>query len=262
MGEVPFQHWTFPMANSISADVLSELRLLVVDGNRLRLPQQPLQHYAKIKQLLMAAFARYNRGGYFEFTKGIDAGEVLAKLSEGEAVSTRQSTQFFATPAGLARTVIEAACITPGMRVLEPSAGRGALATLARDAGGIVTAVEVWDVNAMELRRLGFNTIEDDFLRLGPADLGSFHAIVANPPFTRNSDVYHVTHMWRLLAPGGRISAVMSPAWQTSKDAVCIAFRRLVAAHATQVDDVPANTFSASGTNIRTVHVVLGKSHD
>ena len=50
---------------------------------------------------------------------------------------------FFPTPDEHANDVIARAGIEPGMRVLEPSAGHGALAVAARDAGATVDAVEL-----------------------------------------------------------------------------------------------------------------------
>lgn len=64
-------------------DVVQELGSLSVQDRVVRLPQEPLKHYARIKQLMLDAGGRDGSdvwGGYFEFPVGIDPTEVLTRL--------------------------------------------------------------------------------------------------------------------------------------------------------------------------------------
>jgi|GEM_PF-1361439 len=104
----------------------------------------------------------------------------------------------------VAAAVMARVAITPGMLVLEPSAGTGMLARAAREQGTKVTCVEIQPGLAHELRTVhGFGTIEADFLRLSTGQLGLFDAIVMNPPFDRGRDCDHVRHAYQFLKPGG-----------------------------------------------------------
>src|SRR3546814_1747739 len=89
---------------------------------------------------------------------------------------------------------IEHARISTGQRVLEPSAGKAALASAARNAGADVTCVELQPGFAHELRVIhGFaDAIEGDFLALDPAHYALFDAVIMNPPFDRGRDCDHV----------------------------------------------------------------------
>ena len=94
--------------------------------------------------------------------------------------------QQFSTPPAQAFVLVEAAALRPGMKVLEPSAGTGNIAVLARLAGAEV------DTNEIDKRRLsllslqGFEPMAFDAERLDnllPPDK-LYDAIVMNPPFS------------------------------------------------------------------------------
>lgn len=146
-----------------------------------------------------------------------------------------------------------------GKSILEPSAGEGAIAkrALARGAAEVV-AIEAWSAKAAILRRGGaFSVIERDFLTVTPAEIGLFDAVVANPPFTGNQDIEHVMHMLKFLAPGGKLSSVMSVSWQHGQQRKHQAFREFLAEVGAKIVQIPAGTFKASGTTVATVRIVI-----
>lgn len=112
-------------------------------------------------------------------------------------------SQWF-TPPALAAKVVEwalAGSITvpghgaKGMRVLEPSAGNGALVLPLVAAGAEVTAVEIDDRYLGDLRALhGLHTvIVADFLQTEPPSRG-FDLCVMNPPYEDGQDVAFILH--------------------------------------------------------------------
>lgn len=153
----------------------------------------------------------------------------------------------FYTPASLADRLAEWAIISGSERVLEPSAGDGALvracmrqAERVVEAGRArvrVTAVDIDPVACISLRNefAGEHTIvEGDFLSLSPDNSRKFDRIVANPPFTRNHSipldrrkelreslqikgaaglwVHFLLHSLKFLRVGGRLAAVVPAA--------------------------------------------------
>jgi SAM-dependent methyltransferase len=118
---------------------------------------------------------------------------------------------FFPTPPVLASRVIDAANITAGLSVLEPSAGLGDLADAARAAGGDVTACEILHPAADVLRLKGYGgkLHVGDFLELSPPDVGMFERVIMNPPFEKDAAAAHVVHAMQCLKPGGRLVAIV-----------------------------------------------------
>lgn len=101
-------------------------------------------------------------------------------------------SQWF-TPRQLAESVAKFACIADGDRVLEPSAGTGALATEAGLYTDDVFCVEI-DPDLMPgLNALKFPALCGDFLT---ADLGQFDMALMNPPYEDGQDLAHV--LWAL----------------------------------------------------------------
>ena len=173
--------------------------------------------------------------------------------------------ELFPTPADLADRMVALADVHPGERVLEPSAGTGALIDavnrvpgFAQDIASHILAIEHNGPLACALaaRRTPRITVtQADFLLLEPQDYESVDVVLMNPPF---SDQYaHVSHALQFLKPAGRLVAVMSSGalFHTTKEAT--AFRVMLTQYQAQWEDLPPDTFKASGTGVRTVLVSL-----
>lgn len=237
-------------------DVTDELGLLVCQGNRMLLPTTQLRHYPAIKRMLEKVGGKYRRG-CFEFEHESDTAAVLRRLQAGENLNPIKDFQFFRSVASVATRVCEVLQPTTGMRTLEPSAGDGALADVLSAAGADVLCVELWDRNAQVLRRKGYTVLEQDFLLLDPSTVGCFAGIAANPPFSRNQDVAHVSHMLKFLEPGGVLSTVMSTSWMHGSRRAQLAFRQILEQLRAEVTPIEAGAFKESGTGIATAHVVV-----
>ena len=148
--------------------------------------------------------------------------------------------------------------IERGMLVLEPSAGMGALcdAITTVEPSAIVRCCEIDPIAAKRLRMLpNINAVAGcDFLELEPG-VSLYDRVVMNPPFTRGQDIAHVTHALKFLRPGGRLVALTSSSWRWASTKAADAFRELVAE--ADLEEVPAETFKASGTNIATILLTI-----
>lgn len=129
--------------------------------------------------------------------------------------------QQFSTPPAEALVVVSAASLRGGMEVLEPSAGTGNLAVLARLTGANV------DTNEIDPRRRGLLTLQGfrptslDAERLDnllPPEK-TYHAAVMNPPFSATGGrvkghrtsfgARHIEQSLLRLKPGGRLVAIV-----------------------------------------------------
>jgi predicted RNA methylase len=112
-----------------------------------------------------------------------------------ENAQRRRELSAWFTPPETARRIVEFCGPVQGLRVLEPSAGRGALAVPLRAAGADVVCVDIDPANMLELERLKFDIRCDDFLELHGHALGvPFDLAVMNPPFERNGAMRHMQH--------------------------------------------------------------------
>lgn len=243
------------------AGLLAEIGLLSAQGRRIELPRQRLAHYGRIKAILLAAGGTYARNG-FTFASACDVEALLAQLRAGAQPNPKKARQAYYTPAPIAAATVARAGDLHGRRVLEPSAGEGALADEARAAGAEVVAVENHGPSARILRDKGFQVIERDFLTLTPADIGCFNAVIGNPPFSRGQDISHVTHMWGFLHPGGVLVSLMSPGWRTGKSKMQQAFQTFAADVGADIEALPAGTFKVSGTHVASLRIRMLKPLD
>lgn len=203
--------------------------------------------------------ARGDKGG-FVFADDIDAAEVIRVAAESGEVLDPNAHDFFPTPAGLADALVARLDLKPGERVLEPSAGRGALALAVKRAcpGAEVKCREITFENVAVLRGLGFETVHGDFLTL--IHDPSIDAVVMNPPFSRRADIKHVLHAFDLLRHGGRLAAIMSAGVSFRDDKLASGFRTLVEKHDGTIEPNPQGSFRESGTIVNTVSVFMRKA--
>lgn len=241
------------MANSVlSPDVVSVLERATTRGNVLVLPPEQLDRklYEAVNKALTNAGGKWKKGMGHVFP--VDAGpKLVAMLGSGVSIDEKKRDQSFYTPVALADEVAEIADV--GDRyVLEPEAGRGALADACMRAGAI--AVSCFEINAEAaqlLRDKCYNVIEGDFLEYSPAKGARYLRIVMNPPFTKNQDIKHVNHAIKWLAPGGILVAIMLGN-QDRKG-----FQEIVEKYDPEIIEVEHGAFKESGTDVPTLIVKI-----
>lgn len=179
-----------------------------------------------------------------------------------QGVKVVSAPSLFPTPEDVGRRLVMYAGVRPGMRVLEPSAGTGALVRPIVDAlggfdcGRLVT-VEISSelCRGLEAQRqkwlyaneTTWRILHGDFLDLARlTTYCRYDAVVMNPPFDNGTDIKHIEHALTFLKPGCKLAAI------------CANGPRQQAAFMDRADhweELPPGTFT--GTNVRAAIVVL-----
>lgn len=237
----------------VPTTVLEVLDRAKTDGPRLILTGQlDRKLYTDTAKVLEAAGGKWNRKERAHLFP-IDAAEAIEPvILTGEIVSKKQEFGYFPTPAPIVQRLIELADLKPGMTVLEPSAGRGAIAGPIAALGCHVDCIELQRDNALAISDAGIgrDLAVADFLTVEPSP--DYDRVVMNPPFARQQDIAHVLHARRFLRSGGLLVAVMSAGVMFRKGRA-EQFRHLVGSF----EELPDGAFKESGTGVRTVIAVL-----
>jgi protein-L-isoaspartate O-methyltransferase len=127
-------------------------------------------------------------------------------------VKVVSAPQLFPTPPELARRMVEEAGLPvadPSLRILEPSAGTGAILDEVFTYAGEIVAVEI-NYSLADALRNRYQAVRvqcSDFLECN-GDLGKFDRILMNPPFANGDDIKHIQHALTMLKPNGRLVAI------------------------------------------------------
>ena len=170
---------------------------------------------------------------------------------------------FYPTPDAVVKRCMDRLGVREGDRVLEPSAGTGNMVRHLLERGARVDAVEIDPDRCATLRRLrapALHVMERNFLTM-PAE-PDYAAVLMNPPFFGTHWMEHVLHAYDFLAPGGTLVAVLpiSADFGTSKKHQTFrawAEERAWSRHGSIFEDLPQESFAASGTRISTVILTL-----
>ena len=178
-------------------------------------------------------------------------------ILSGSVDVPKDEFNFFPTPAAVVARLLDLADVRPGMAILEPSAGRGAIAFPCVAAGATVDCYELMEANYIALAtdaRLRC-VRHADFLTATPSP--HYDVVAMNPPFARQSDVLHVLHALRFLKPGGQLVSVMSAGVTYRDNKLTRDFRDLVAQRGGFIEALPDGAFRESGTMVRSVIVSI-----
>jgi predicted RNA methylase len=244
----------------LTDDVRHVLERSTITETSVQLPPEQLPNYKAVNAVLEAAGGKWNKKARCHIFPS-DPREALGlALQTGQIIhqekARKKERQAFYTPDDLAHTVAIFASVV-GHRVLEPSAGHGALAQACLHAGALLTCCYEIDEEAVAaLQKAGFLAIAADFLTVTPPKLENdlFERIVMNPPFTRKSDAKHVQHAFtHWLQNGGLLTAIVADDGHDRPDLAAIhSSYRVVLRN-------EAGAFKESGTMIATLVIQLTK---
>jgi predicted RNA methylase len=182
---------------------------------------------------------------YIQHRGGLKRENPITKM-ERDLVGKRPGIDFFPTPPTLAKRMVELAGITPGMHVLEPSAGKGDIADALKEAGAKVDALEISSMLRPILEAKGHHLAGSDFMAFGVSDPAQrYDAVVMNPPWSGGADVRHVMRAWDMVKPGGRLVALMSVHASFASDNQSKQFRDWLEAHGASTEKLPSEAFKS-----------------
>ncbi len=123
----------------------------------------------------------------------------------------KKKFNFFETPDKVADQMADLINdIGYGARILEPSAGLGALIRATQKSIKYDVSIDFCEIQEEfigELLGYGANRVGGDFMKLPPTPV--YNAIIMNPPFSNKGAELHIEHAWMCLKPGGRIVALV-----------------------------------------------------
>ena len=247
----------------LSNEVLDVLGKMQCVGNEAVIPefagQLDRKLYVAVDQALQAIGGKWSRGARAHvFHDGVDATSLVdAVVLSGSCVDPR-SGDFFETPPGIARDLVERAKIRSDSVVLEPSAGLGAIAReIAKAEPARLILNEKDPSRAEKMRAVGLDVFVGDFLT---SCYQGVDRIVMNPPFAMQQDVEHAHRALDVLVPGGILVSVMSAGARFRTTRRAIGLRERVADMGGTFEDLPDGSFAESGTNVRTCVLTVAVS--
>lgn len=248
------------MPSKIKPEILAILDRSLITKDLLMLPQEKLARgtYLDVNKVLEAAGGKWNRKRQGHVFDGDAATLIEPILLTGEVTNKKQELGAFDTPQPLAARVTALAEIEPGMHVLEPSAGIGNLVAEAEQYGAHVTGFEI-DAQrlhkAKERCTFAGGLKHMSFLLAKPEPV--FDRVLMNPPFAGQADIDHVHHAAKFLKPGGRLVAIMSAGVKFRSNKKTTTFRQWLDAMDGTIEDLPEDSFAASGTGVNAVIVAF-----
>lgn len=237
------------------------------DAGALGLPpgQLPRKLYDRVNKVLGAAGGKWDRKlGVHRFE--IDPRETLQPYLEGTEIVHRQQTlQDFPTPRWITEQIVELLRsyeLRKDALVLEPSAGRGELASVFYEQTKIRPfCVEIDKTYAFALVERGYQVAVGDFMSVPLAPV--FDAAVMNPPYRNGQDATHVVRAFELLRPGGVLVAVVPPMARKKTTGAYDRFNYYHRQYSALVDPIPIPAGSFADTEVAAEIIVLRHpSHD
>jgi predicted RNA methylase len=260
------------MTTDIKENVQDVLGRGELKGNLYFLPNEQLDRkvYVDVNKVLVALGGKWNRKEKAHvFIHPVE--EIFDEvLTSGSYVDKKKELQFFETPSELADELMVLADIQPDDRVLEPSAGSGALVEKMWGRANPISVVAV-EIDPDHIFNLGtgaigfdLQVIHGDFLEWSAdynSDRGNqqFDKIVMNPPFTKGQDIKHIMAAYDLLKIGGRLVSICSESafqndYERNKE-----FANFLKLNHAAISRVESGAFKESGTLVPTRIIVINK---
>lgn len=277
-----------PRASAITDDTLAILTgAITATANQVTITKRlDRADYVAVDKVIRAAGGVWNRKAQAHvFPAGTDAAAVIDQLCLTAAYATARDAGWFPTKPMIADQLARLLALRPGMHVLEPSAGEGALVEAVLRLG-IPTRISVIEADvrrravlaALALRAFqnpAPGTVDvlqavDDFLTFHPTYptyTPVYDRVIMNPPFIGTTYIDHVRHAYAMLVRGGRLVAILPASIKFRLDRKHTEFRALIADCGSLGDlpddafqygaDKPATTTPVCSTGVRTIFVEL-----
>jgi predicted RNA methylase len=239
------------------------LKGATIQGHTLKLNCGELDRatYQKVDEVLKRLWGKWKgRQKIHQFA--YDPTEAVAEYVASGKLPPKNATAYFPTPAEVVADMLYMVDCYPG-RILEPSAGQGAIADACKaeweDAE--VDCVECLDMNSAILKRKGYSVTRGDFLEVEPR--AEYDLVIMNPPFSVTGDAQaymtHIYHAFKFLKPNGELVAIIPERWESKAGKKFDDFREFVALHHKSAFKIDRGAFKESGTMIGTQCISLSK---
>ncbi len=255
-------------SDPISQEVLDILSSAQIVGDILKLTcgQLDRKTYLSVNKVLKALGGKWNSTIKAHVFPEDPTHLIHTALATKSVVDKQKMFQMYCTPPKIVSRLIGLADLQPGDLVLEPSAGTGNI--LVNIPGGKVVGEHVYrqgrvhyceiQMDLLEKLRSFATPVGNDFLLYKPGPI--YDKIIANPPFAKQQDVKHVSHMIDCCKPGGRVVAVMSTGFTFRQNSVSVEFRKkMEGCKSHDVIELGAGEFRDSGTMVNTAIVRIDK---
>lgn len=245
------------------------------------LPQEQLERslYEEVNEVLSRLGGKWKGGRTKAHIFDHDPSSELKEVVESGIMPPKNPTAFFGTPDNVVQDMLNASLFyqigisqRKTLRLLEPSAGKGAIARALRDYAkqyapdDCETTLHCCEIVPQFVRILQadkFDVLCSDFLNYRPQ--APYDGIVMNPPFAVEGDklayVTHVMHAWSMLAPEGMLVSVVPQGLRFNDYKKVKELRDLVEQYGGW-QDVPAGAFKESGTGIKCLIISLQKPEE
>jgi hypothetical protein len=237
-----------------------------IEGMVIKLPDVQLERklYMEVAKGLEIAGGKWKGGKVGGFVFGENPEPLLELLKIGEGVNYKKEYQFFETPESVVDFMVGLVDLVPDgkTRILEPSAGQGAIVKGIRKLFGEVTVdcFELMELNRMKLKAVpGVRLMGEDFEMEAKYFYKSYDLIIANPPFSKNQDIDHIREMYACLASGGQLISVASTHWKLSNNRKEREFRDWLEFLGAEEFPIEPGRFKESGTMVGSVILEIVK---
>jgi hypothetical protein len=250
--------------NLVGVDALEVLKGATIEAKagawhlKLNAPQLDRKLYERVNQVLAILGGKWKGGRTAAHVFEDDPSDRLAAVLVTGLLPPKNPHAFFPTPHAVALEMLGLVGIPSyaEVRILEPSAGTGAIALAAREEwpNATIRCVELDPYNAKVLAGRGLDVTEADFLALDPAALGPFDVVLMNPPFAVKGNARafadHVRHAEKFLGPEGVLLAVC-PQFEHQSEAKVAGFRAWLEEARAVTIPLPGDAFKESGSGCR-----------
>lgn len=246
----------------IPEDIKQILMNLRIEGNNVYITQQlDRDTYVRLNKALEVLGGKWNRSARAHIFPGDPSQKIAEAMEAGEVVDYKKTFEFFQTPDAVANQLVGMLSLEPGMKVLEPSAGHGAIADVVRAACSDckIDVVEIDPANRQVLKEKGYKLVGKDFMKFRKKK-PLYDRIAMNPPFSRQQDIAHVRHAWKFLKPGGYLVSVMAASAEYRENKKALEFQSWAEEQPNfQIFGLPPGSFKESGTGVNTIVLMLQK---
>jgi 16S rRNA G966 N2-methylase RsmD len=249
------------------------LETSTLNGKELVLPAQLSKElYSNIKEVLARLGGKWNKRKNAHIFKKNPA-DAIKKIIETKKLPLKNPTAFFPTPDDMIHTMFNFADYTSGddyfstdyeFRLLEPSAGHGAIASRMREVftNSQIDTVEFLEDNQEALRENGFNPHCGDFLEYNTDLSIEYDYIFTNPPFSyvghTKAYIEHIMYAYAMLKDGGVLVAIAPTGFINGKTKMEKEFYDLVSSNLSM--EIVKEGFVNEGTKVETVIFKLTKT--